>query len=84
VGRCTQRIAIFDHGFNEALVDSLWAVSLLFCTVRLRKQSFCLVVPPFLALKVFHSLYRQSLTEGTDYGQLINDWVWLESQICTA
>jgi len=24
------------------------------------------------------------LTESTDYGQLINDHVWLESQICTA
>jgi len=84
VGRCTQRIAIFDHGFKEALVDSFWAVSLLLCTIRLRKQSFCLVVPPFLPLKVFHSLNRQSLTEGTDYGQLINDRVWLESEICTA
>ena len=81
MGKCTQRI---DHGFKEALVDSFWTVSLLLCTIRLRKQSICLVVPPFLALKVFHSLNRQWLTESTDYGQLINDHVWLESEICSA
>ena len=61
VSRCTQRIAIFDHGFKEALVNSFWTVSLLFCTVRLRKLAFCLVVPPFLLLKISRSLNsRQS------------------------
>ena len=67
-------------GFKNALVGTKWAVSLLLCVIRLRKQSSHLVGLPFLALKVFLTVWTsccwlRALT--------INQWVWLRSLICT-
>ena len=45
-------------GIRKALVGTGWVVSLLLCMTGLKKQSSHLVQPPFLALRVFHSLGR--------------------------
>ena len=44
---------VSGFGFRKTLVGTRWAVSLLLCTSRLRKQSSHLVGSPFLAVKLF-------------------------------
>jgi len=60
-------MAVSGLGFRKALVDAGWAVSLHLCTTELREQTSHLIVPPFLALKVFQSLGRQLFAANTDY-----------------
>ena len=43
-------------GLENLLVGAGWAISLLLCTHGLRKESTCLVGPPFLAVKSFLGL----------------------------
>ena len=66
--------------YKKALVGTVWAVSLILCMTGhgLRKPFSHLVGPPFLALKVFHSLDGQMLAKGADYWDLVNEGVWLE------
>ena len=47
-------------GLEKLLVGDGWSISLLLCTTGLRKQSSCLVGPPFLPVKRF-SQSRQAM-----------------------
>ena len=47
-------------GLDKLLLGAGWAFSLLLCTKGPRKQSSCLVGPPFLTVKLF-SWSRQAL-----------------------
>jgi len=63
--------------FGNTLVGSEWATAVLPCTNGLRKQSSC--TAPISSreaciIPVWASDY--------DYCQLVNGWVWFESQTC--
>ena len=62
-------MAVSGFSYRKALVGTGWAVSLLLhvCMVGLRKQSSCLVGPPFPALSIFRSMDGWLLTESADY-----------------
>jgi len=56
--KAANSMATSGIGFKKALVGMVSAISLLLCTIGLRKQSSCLVGLPFLILKVLRNLDR--------------------------
>ena len=76
------RMAISGLSFRNALVGTGWAIAVLLCMNKLRKQSSHLACHPFLARSLFPSLGEQLLAECPDYCKLINGWVWFESRTC--
>jgi len=56
--KAANSMAAFGLGFKKALVGMVSAISLLLRTIGLRKQSSCLVGPPFVILKVSRNLDR--------------------------
>jgi len=71
--------------FRKILVGTGWAISLLLCTVGLTLKT---VLSPCRASissieGFFCSLDWWLLAENADYYDLVNEWVCLESQICT-
>ena len=60
------RVAASGLGCRKALVGTGWAISLLLCMNRLRKQPSGLVGSPFLTMMLFFSLHGWSLAESCD------------------
>jgi len=54
-------------GSRKALVGTGWAISILLCMNRLRKQPSGLVGPPFLTITHFPGLHGHSLAESRAY-----------------
>jgi len=61
--------------YRKHLVGSRWAASLLLCMNGLRKQTFHLVGPPLLVLKVYFTVWTQ--WHSQDDSHLGNVWAHL-------
>jgi len=75
-------MAVSGLHFGNALVGSELATAVLLCTIRLRKQSSCPAWRYFQQGSIHPSLGERLPAECHDYCQLVNGWVWFESQLC--
>jgi len=60
-------MAVSELSYRKALVGLGWVISLLLCTIGVRKQSSHLVGPALLLLKAFRILDGQLLADSADY-----------------
>ena len=67
---------------KRTMVGTRWANSRPGCMSRLRKRYSHLSGGSFLAGKASWALSRCFPIESADYCMLINEWVWLTSQVC--
>jgi len=74
-------MAASGRDYRKALVGTGWAISLV-CMNRLRKQTCGFVGPPFLTMMHFSRSALVVIGKSHDYWELVNEWVWFESQIC--
>ena len=69
-------------GCKSAMVGTGWANSCPGCMNRLRKCYSRLVGGLFLVGKATWALSGCLTTDSADYCMLVNEWVWLRSQVC--
>ena len=80
VGGYTQRLQTAWPCLGSGLESPVWDVSLLLCMIGLKNSSLNTVYRAFISsIEGFCSLEGWLLAESTDYRELVNEWVRLES-----